>query len=139
MAPWRQGDALQAALDIGADIRYQEQAEGQLQQSQAVLYTNTCAFTSFTADGTRWATEANALITALQQSCSPPAPKPVQSPAPQTPMPERGRWRQLQQGRQAWNHLHQQPQPHTDQRASAGEGAAAIAVPPHQNPAADQK
>ena len=61
MAPWRQGDALQAALDIGADIRYQEQAEGQLQQSQAVLYTNTCAFTSFTADGTRWATEANAL------------------------------------------------------------------------------
>ena len=57
-------------LDYGAYIRCREQAEMQLTATRPVLYRNSAGFPFLTTDGARLARQADALIKALQVSCS---------------------------------------------------------------------
>ena len=74
-----------AELDYGAYIRCREQAEMQLTATRPVLYRNSSGFPFLTPDGARLARQADALINALQASCSAPPSGPEQSPPPSRP------------------------------------------------------
>ena len=74
-----------AELDYGAYIRCREQAELQLTATRPVLYRNSSGFPFLTPDGARLARQADALINALQASCSAPPSAPEQSPPPSRP------------------------------------------------------
>ncbi len=78
---------LPAQLDYGAYIRCREQAEMQLTASRPVLYRNSPGFPFLTSDGARLARQADALIKALQASCSALPPRAGQSPQPSQPGP----------------------------------------------------
>ena len=72
-------------LDYGAYIRCREQAERQLTATHPVLYRNSAGFPFLTPDGARLARQADALIKALQASCSALTPGAGQSPQPSQP------------------------------------------------------
>ena len=80
-------EELSGQLDYGAYIRCREQAEMQLTATRPVLYRNSAGFPFLTPDGARLARQADALIKALQASCSALPPGGGQSPQPSQPGP----------------------------------------------------
>ena len=80
-------EELPGQLDYGAYIRCREQAEMQLTAKRPVLYRNSTGFPFLTPDGARLARQADALIKALQSSCSALPPGGGQSPQSSQPGP----------------------------------------------------
>ena len=80
-------EELPGQLDYGAYIRCREQAEMQLTATRPVLYRNSAGFPFLTPDGARLARQADALIKALQSSCSALPPGGGQSPQSSQPGP----------------------------------------------------